>query len=308
MKMTSIKTASLCACIAVAAFCSWALATGRRIERTAAIDERSLHRAPAEATSNAETARGSRFLGVVLARVNADIAPRVEARLREVKVRLGDRLAQGAPIATLEAPSIGFALSIAEASLLAAEIDHGRASLELAEMEERFDRRRNLLDKNLVSREEASEADYKNKLARSRANAAGALSEERRAEVNKLKRDLEDMVIRAPFDAIVAARYLDPGVNVSPATPIVRLIAADDLFVRFAVPEEQASRIAIGMEVTVQTGGDRGVMMNGAVDKIAPEVDVPSRMVFIEAWLEKPRLGSPVLAGALAWVSARGAP
>jgi multidrug efflux pump subunit AcrA (membrane-fusion protein) len=67
--------------------------------------------------------------------------------------------------------------------------------------------------------------------------------------------------------------------------PLVRLIASGTLRVRFAVPEERADSLTIGDPVRITVGEQ---LLSGAVEKIAPEVDTASRMVFAEASIEVP--------------------
>lgn len=242
------------------------------------------------------------FLGVVLARTTADVAPRFTGRLRDVRVRLGDRVTAGAPLAELDLPSVQFELRMAEANFQAARVDRERASVELAETEERLKRRQDLSAEALISSEDLSAARYQQKLAASRARATEAQLSERRAEVERLRKDRSDLVITAPFDGVIAARYADPGSNVSPSTPILRLISADDLFVRFAVPEGRTAGLEAGVTVLVRVGEQRAEH-RATIDKVAPEVDAASRMVFIEARLERSGAAGHLLAGEIARVS-----
>jgi len=98
--------------------------------------------------------------------------------------------------------------------------------------------------------------------------------------VSQLGQQTADAEIRAPFDGIVTARYLDPGAHVTSTTPIVRIISASDLFVRFAVSVERARALRVGRPVLV-TGG--AAPIHGAIEKVAPEIDAASRMVVVEA-------------------------
>lgn len=258
--------------------------------------------AEAAAPPRALAAPRQEMLGVVLARTTADIAPRFTGRLRDVRVRLGDRVTAGSPLAELDLPSVQFELRMAEATLQAARVDGERASVELAETEERLKRRQALSAEALVSSEDLSAARYQQKLASARAKALEAQLAERRAQVDQLRKDRSDLVIVAPFDGIIAARYADPGSNVSPSTPILRLISADELFVRFAVPEDKTSGVKAGTPVVVRVG-EQHLERRAIVDKVAPEVDAASRMVFVEARLEKAETAGQTLAGELARVS-----
>jgi RND family efflux transporter MFP subunit len=303
--MKRIRSAGIGVLAALTIAGSIALAMGRRSADQPSSSAPTAQEGVAPSSSAAPAAAPAprqEFLGVVLARLIADIAPRFDGRLRDVQVRLGDRVAAGAPIAVMDVPTLRFDLQVAEATLQTSSADREQASVELAESEERLKRRKTLLAEGLVSAEDLSAAKYQQELASARVQSTRAQVSQRRAQVEKLRKDNSDMVIRAPFDGVIAARYANPGANVSPSAPIVRLISADDLFVRFAVPAAQAASLSLGARVVVRIG-DHRIERRAAVDKIAPEVDSASRMVFIEAQLEKADSGNQILSGELARVS-----
>lgn len=298
--MVELRTASLGAAALLLIAGSIALAMNRQAAPPTAPAPDASAQSAAPAPASAEPRQ--EFLGVVLARTTADISPRFAGRLRDVHVRLGDRVTAGTPLAELDLPSLQYDLRMAEATFQAAGVDEERASVELAESEERLKRRQSLSAEALVSTEDLASAKYQQRLAAARARATRAQVAERRAQVERLRKDRSDLVIVAPFDGVIAARYADPGINVTPATPIVRLISADDLFVRFAVPEGRTAGLQSGMAVLVRVGEQR-IEHRATIDKVAPEVDAASRMVFVEARLEKAEPGAPVQAGEIARVT-----
>jgi RND family efflux transporter MFP subunit len=241
------------------------------------------------------------YLGVILARLATDVSPRFDGRLLAVHVRLGDRVAAGAPIATLDVPTVRFGVPAAEAALAAATVEHDKAAAELADAKERLERREQLAAGSLLSPEELSIARHQHAIARASVEAARAQLAERRTQLEKALRDAEDAVIRAPFAGVIATRYADPGSNVSPSTRIVRLIGGGDMLARFAVPENRAAKLEVGRNVVVRVG-ERGAAMRGQVEKVAPEVDAASRMIIVEAALESDEAGPRVISGELARV------
>ncbi|MCC6559283.1 MAG: efflux RND transporter periplasmic adaptor subunit, partial [Polyangiaceae bacterium] len=236
-------------------------------------------------------ARERGFPGVILARASADLAPRLEGRVASIRVRLGDRVEADAVIATLDVPSLRFDVAIAEAALKAGEVELERASIERAEAEERLLRKQSLSAEALVTREDLATAGYQQKLSGARLDAIRADVAERRARLEKLRRAGADLQIRAPFAGVVAARYVEPGANVTPSTPLVRLLGDGDLFVRFAFPPEGAADIRTGPPVRVVVGARR-LSLEGTVEKVSPEIDAASRMMIAEARLDRPAPGA----------------
>jgi len=222
------------------------------------------------------------YLGVVLARTSADIAPRFDGRLATVNVRVGDVVAQGAVLATLSVPTLAYDLRVAEAELQAATIDVDRASTELKQATERFSRKQRLDAEHLALADDVTGADYQSRLAKTRLSTARSVANERRAQVERLRQDKDDTQLVAPFDGVVAARYVDPGMSVHSLAPVVRLITMNDVLARFAVPQRDAGRVAIGEEVRIRTS-ETHRDLRGTVERIAAEVEPASHMIFVEA-------------------------
>lgn len=257
----------------------------------------------AEAGAPRPLAAAEGYLGVILPRASVDVAARYEGRLRAVHVRLGDTVAEGGLIATIDAPEARFDLATASAELKTAQVEHEKAKVELTEAREKFARRKQLSADALTSGEDLATARFQEQLASVRVEATRAHVDEQRTRVEKLRQTNAESELRAPFEAIVAARYADPGANVTSSTPILRLISVGDMFVRFAVPEEAVASFAVGTPVRVVSSRKR-IELAGVVEKIAPEIDAASRMIVVEAKL--PLEGVPsgaLLAGEAARVS-----
>ncbi|HLM73275.1 MAG TPA: efflux RND transporter periplasmic adaptor subunit [Polyangiaceae bacterium] len=261
--------------------------------------------------AGARRAEDDHFLGVILARESVDVAARYEGRVTAVHVRIGDSLPQGGRIASLDVRSLRLDLDMAAADLKVAQAERDKAGVELAQAEERLARRQKLSAEALASAEELSTALYQKKLAGVRVAVTEAELSRKRARVEQLRQIREDADIRAPFAGVVASRYFDPGANVTPETPIVRLNSMDELLVRFAVPESMRARLRVGLRVVVEVGEGAGSVpagftgpVMGTIERIAPEVDAASRMVIVESKLDLTgETKSRLYSGAIARVS-----
>jgi RND family efflux transporter MFP subunit len=242
--------------------------------------------APAQAPAAPAPPRKSvDWVGVVLARDAADVSAKSAGKIEEVYVKLGDRVKRDDKLAKLDAKALQHDLQLARASLAAARAELAKSNIELADAKERSERRA-AVEKE-ISREELSGAAVKQKLSEADLEGARAHVEEQRARVDQLLESLSSTEVRAPFDGTVAARYLGPGTVVSPGTPIVRIIRSNDLGLRFAVPADQAHELRIGarVQITLDVGA---IVLAGAVEQFAPEVDPVSGMIVAEAALEIP--------------------
>jgi RND family efflux transporter MFP subunit len=197
------------------------------------------------------------FLGVVLSGESVDLAPKTEGRIQVLYVKAGQKVARGAIVAEIDVRALRQSLTVAEAALLDAQ-------QRLA--------RRNGLAAGVLSQEELSNAKM--------------LVLEKRGRVDELRALVADARVRAPFDGIISARYLDSGAMAGPGHPIARLVGGTgDVRVRFALPEDQAARVSAGNRARVTVSAlERPVAAR--VESVSPEVDAAARMVFAVARLD----------------------
>jgi len=177
---------------------------------------------------------------------------------------------------------------MAEAEVLSASADLDKAKLELAQGIDRAQRRDTFVNVaagpvSTVSGEELETARYAEKIARAHVTTAEAALLEKRAHLQELHTLASERAIRAPFSGTVSLRYVDAGATVHKGQSIVRLIENAPLLVRFAVPEQRAGELHLGLRVRVLIGT---ASVDATVEKVAPEVDAAARVVFAEARLD----------------------
>lgn len=258
--------------------------------------------ATAAADAGTDAGRAERFLGVVLAHEAIDVTPRQDGKIRALHVRLGDRVQANGLIASLDTKTIEYDLAMADAAIRAAEAERNKASVELREASERLERRKALAAEAVASAEDLASAGYQKELAQARLDLATAQVREKRARSEQLRQLRSDAELRAPFEGTVAARYADSGANVTATTRIVRLISTKPPFVRFAVPGTSHLRLEKGQGVRVEVEGQTEAIA-GTIDTIAPEIDAASRMIIVEATLQRPENAPLLRSGEVARVS-----
>lgn len=64
--------------------------------------------------------------------------------------------------------------------------------------------------------------------------------------------------------------------------PIVRLISSDELFVKFAIPADQAGTLATGAEIDVILEAQQ-LRTRAVVRHVAPELDPVAQMILADA-------------------------
>jgi RND family efflux transporter MFP subunit len=227
----------------------------------------------------------------------------MEGRIESIRVRVGDRVSRGSVIVTLNAQAVQRELAIAEAALVFARTEEEAATVAYSEAAERLKRREDphQLLTGALSEEELATARYQERLASTKLSGARAQVAQKEAGVQQVRLKLQETSLVAPFDALVASRYVDSGALVSPGRPIVHLLRADGRKVRFAIPETQAQNVAPELPVRVVVAG-YDVQLTGRIVSLSPEVDVASRMIFGIASIEEPK-GKIIPAGVVVRVS-----
>ncbi|HYO58452.1 efflux RND transporter periplasmic adaptor subunit [Archangium sp.] len=255
--------------------------------------------APSIEPSPAGPSQSELFLGVVLASEAVELSAPFEGQLARVGVQPGDRVKVGTVMGSMALEPLRSEELMAQALLEQAEAEQNRAELEANAAAERLQRYLKS-PSGALSIDELSEARYQEKTALAQVAAARARIRERRAALAQIRQRLGEAEFRAPFDCVVAMRYLDPGTRVQAGRPVLRLIQAGGFRVRFAIPEGLSGRATTGLPVTIHLPA-LGKELPGKLESISPEVDGPSRMVFAMATLLSPN--DAIRAGMAARVS-----
>jgi RND family efflux transporter MFP subunit len=290
MAMTEGRVVVL-AMVPMLAGAAWLIAL-RRPEPAANARELSHVRASAVEATSGSPQHDAGYLGVTVAGYAADVGSEVGGTVIEVAARVGARVRAGDPLVRVDPGMAGGDVRAARAKLEQQRSAVTRAQADVAEASD------------LVARLQAVAGGVSDRAllaARTRQEQAQAALGEAQAGLGVNEVDLgqrvnrsEKHVIRAPFDGVVAARFVDPGALVAPGQVVARVIT-EDFYVRFAMPPEDARKRRAGFSVQVELEGT-GEVLRGVVSDIQPEVDAAAQLLFARARLEAG--GNALFAGA----------
>lgn len=221
----------------------------------------------------------------------AHVGSPVRGRAVEIKVRLGDQVAKGAPLVVVESPELGqmqadFLLRRTAAQAAAPQVDLARAA---------WDRARGLLEQSQgisLTEVQKREAEYKAAVANQKSAEAAATAAENglhllgmdQAAVAQLASTGEitpRYTIYAAIDGRVVQREITLGELVSPDREALLVLAdTSTLWVLADVPEARLSHVALGAKAWVTVGGASAGMdhkYEGQVAFISPLVDPATR-------------------------------
>jgi RND family efflux transporter MFP subunit len=208
----------------------------------------------------------------------ADLGFKASGRIAAVRVKVGDQVKSGAPLAVLDASEAGAQIRAAQAQLKAAQ-----AQLALAQDNER--RTSEVVSAGAMG--EATGTQAKGQLSLVMAQVEAAKAQVALASVNA-----GNHTLTAPFAGLVTRAPTGPGAVVGAGTPLVHLQDTSRLRLSATVGEADVGLVQVGAEVQVLQGKRT---VKGKVIAVLRSVDPATRRVPLEA--EVPNEEDPLLAG-----------
>lgn len=154
--------------------------------------------------------------GYVVARRQATVSAKVTGRVQEVLIEEGMQVKEGQLLARLDDTTTRPVYALSQRQLEAARRNLAEVEVRLGEAERNLERTRQLRADKLVSELQLDQAQ--SDVAALRAKLAALRSEVKVAEatVRVRAQDLDDLLVRAPFDGVVVSKDAQPGEIVSP--------------------------------------------------------------------------------------------
>lgn len=195
------------------------------------------------------------LVGTLVGDEEVDISFNRSGRVVEIQFEEGDSVGKGEVLAVLDTRVLNAMLRQAEAAHALAEAD--------------FRRGERLYEQRTISEQELDQLR--------------AAFETAEANLNRVREELADATLTAPFSGVLGRRHVSPGRYVSAGDPLTRLVVLDPLKVEFSVPERYFSRLQIGWRVGLHVAAWPGVGFEGTIDFIGPEVDARTRTIPVNA-------------------------
>jgi len=222
--------------------------------------------------------------GTIQSRSIAKIAPKFNARILEVTVDAGDSVKKGDVIAKLDAQAMRAGYQEALATLNAAQAQAQRANADARRI------------KDLYGKEAATRQHYDAVIAQ--ANTARATVKRARSAVKQVQVNLDELVLKVPFDGVISERLKEPGDMGLPNDPIVILQKPDNLRMEAAIPSHCAQRISLGQAVNVRIDSLNRTIP-ATIDEIVPKIDPITSSQLIKASLPSSK---GLIPGLFAWL------
>lgn len=240
-------------------------------------------------------------VGNLVGAQTVDVAPKVSGRLEAVDVRIGDPVRRGQRLALVDDRELREQVRQQESAYAVAQATIRQREADLGVAESNARRSRSLFERKILAQQALENAEAAAQSARAQLDLARAQFSQAGSRLDELRITLANTRVISPVDGFVGRRYLDPGVQVSPSSPIVSVV--DISLVRLVVNlvEKDLRRVKPGVPAVVQVDAYPGETFKGRVARLAPVLDPATRTAQME--VEVPNADSRLKPGMYARVS-----
>ncbi len=225
--------------------------------------------------------------GIVRADNQVTVFAEISAPVERVPVRNGDRVERGDALVYLRDQQFQDQLRQAEAQLRINEADAGRTQAALNEADAAYKRMQELVSKGLQSQQQLEMAETNRASAQAAHEQALARISQAEATVQERREALRRTVVRAPFGGLVGQRGVEPGMSVSPSTPLFMIGDFETVRVEVSVTDNMMGNITPGQTAVIIMENRPDTIITAQVSRISPfleagsfsaaaEIDVPN--------------------------------
>lgn len=227
---------------------------------------------------------GPAISGTLVADRTAAIRAEVPGAVIAVLLDPGSAVTKGTPLVRIDDAGIRDVFLSAKSGVTQAELAHDIAVRE----QERAEK---LLAAGAIAQNAAE-------MARRGALGAQAALDDAKARLASAQKNLDNTVVKAPYDGIVSERQVNPGDIVAPGAPLVTIVDPSTMRLEGAVPADQLGAIRVGAPISFTVTGYPGREFTGTISNIYPSADPGTRQVRLYARI--PNAGRGLVAGLFA--------
>ncbi len=236
--------------------------------------------------------------GTIKACRRAKLAPPAGGQIAHLLVKKGERVKANQVLLELWDDDLQAQARLAEQQLNTVNT-HVEEICTVADMSSKEAvRARQLRERGFISPEGLERAEAEAKAKQASCTAARSEIAQSRSRIDVARAGLRRMVLRAPFDGIVAdisgelGEYATPSPPGIPTPPAIDLIDDRCMFVSAPIDEADAANIKVGQVARITLDAIKGKSFAGKVKRIAPyvlELEKQARTVEVEVEFNEPQ-------------------
>lgn len=241
---------------------------------------------PAEPATTAAPSPADDFTasGPIVVENQVDVAAQRQGVVTQILAEVGTRVRQGQLLAKLDDRQLTADLEAARAKTASIEADLNNWKAEAKVLESDYQRAKKMWEAKVIPEEQFEHVRYKAEADQWDVKRVEQLLINARDSQQSLELELGKTQITAPFDGIVARRYIRVGQTVTPGERLVWVTATGPLRVRFTLPSRFVNQIKIGQAVSIKVADASPTAAHSArIVQVSPIVDPASGTIEVLA-------------------------
>ncbi|MEP7155601.1 MAG: efflux RND transporter periplasmic adaptor subunit [Betaproteobacteria bacterium] len=261
-----ITVAGLSAALIIGSLVAWRASSAKKEEKKPDV-EVPLEFSTADLTTvqKKELARTLPFSGSLSPVVQSTVKSKVSGDVRQVMVREGERVTQGQVLAQIDTADLQARMDAQTAAL-----EESKARWSIADKNRETSLK--LLKQNFISQNA-----YDTTHSTLEASAASVRSAE--AQVRLARNAMQDAVIRAPINGILAKKMVNAGEKVGPDSPMFTLVDLATMEIEAPAAASEIPSVKVGQVATFKVDGFGDRVFEGRVERINPITEQGSRSI-----------------------------
>ena len=212
--------------------------------------------------------------GELVAVEEASVAAEVSGRITKMRVAEGAHVSSGDVVLEIDRERRELELANERAMVAGARS-------EIAQEKRELERIRTLHKSEAASQSQLDTASTRMRTAQAKLAAA-------EAKLGMAQLALRNASVAAPFDGMVARRFVSAGDHVTEGEPLFDLVALDPIEVEFHLTERDSGRVVIGDKVDVRVTPYPEEVFHATVHVVSPRIDPATRTLRVKARVENP--------------------
>jgi membrane fusion protein (multidrug efflux system) len=222
--------------------------------------------------------------GPIVVENQVDVAAQRDGVVNQILVEPGVHVSKGQLLAKLDDRQVSADLEAARAKTASTEADLNNWKAEAKVLEADYERARKMWEAHLIPEEQFEHARYKAEGDQWDVKRVEHMLVNARNSQRSMELELEKTQIAAPFDGIVARRYVRAGQSVTRNERLFWVTATSPLRVRFTLPSRFLRQVKVGQRVAVTVAdGDPVLEHTARVIQLSPVVDPASGTIEVLA-------------------------
>lgn len=220
--------------------------------------------------------------GTILPAREVTLAARVDGNVTSVPVDVGQSVRKESTIAEFENEHLQVALRAAQSG-----VDGAKVQLKISEAHLEYPAKiveytRNMEKKGFTTLLNVDQTRTALEIANAEVELARLRLEEARHKRQQSQLAINRARVQAPFDGLVAERFVHPGEFVRLGDPVVHLVEVSTVIARVHVVERDYSLLAAGQIADIRVEALTGSTFHGEVISVAPVLNVETRTAVVD--------------------------